>query len=285
MRGQKQEDVQASVILLRERGPALGRPHVDLVTSSAYPNMKELRAQHNGKPYRTLFAFDPRRIAILLIGGDKTGNDRAGTWSSCRVLTRFMPSTCVRLEKRDAKEVLGTGRIGCQEIFVSWKQRCRRSQGPAMKRKPKKMLAEMPLDELLKLRAMTQVHLAKILGVNQAAVSKMERRTDMYVSTLQDFVKAMGGELTITARFPEGVLEISQFEAVKEGCWRRIAPPIAQDGKALCTRQPRYKINERGGSHGTRSRRSFRNSWKRRSPFRRKIAGVLIHRLVVASTR
>jgi hypothetical protein len=72
----EQEDVQASVILLRERGPALGRPHVDLVTSSAYPNMKELRTQHNGKPYRTLFAFDPRRIAILLIGGDKTGNDR-----------------------------------------------------------------------------------------------------------------------------------------------------------------------------------------------------------------
>jgi len=72
----EQEDVQASVILLRERGPTLGRPHVDLVTTSAYPNMKELRTQHDGKPYRTLFAFDPRRIAILLIGGDKTGNDR-----------------------------------------------------------------------------------------------------------------------------------------------------------------------------------------------------------------
>ena len=61
---------------------------------------------------------------------------------------------------------------------------------------------------------MTQVHLAKILGVNQAAVSKLERRTDMYVSTLQDFVRAMGGELKITARFPEGSVEISQFQAV-----------------------------------------------------------------------
>ena len=49
-----------------------------------------------------------------------------------------------------------------------------------------------------------------------AAVSKLERRTDMYVSTLQDFVKAMGGELKITARFPEGTVEISQFEAVKK---------------------------------------------------------------------
>lgn len=72
----EQEDVQASVILLRERGPTLGRPHVDLVMTSTYPNMKELRTQHDGRPYRTLFAFDPRRIAILLIGGDETGNDR-----------------------------------------------------------------------------------------------------------------------------------------------------------------------------------------------------------------
>lgn len=77
-----------------------------------------------------------------------------------------------------------------------------------------KYRAEMPLDELREARSMTQTHLAKILGVNQAAVSKLERRTDMYVSTLQDFVKAMGGELKITARFPEGTVEINQFAAV-----------------------------------------------------------------------
>lgn len=76
--------------------------------------------------------------------------------------------------------------------------------------------AEMALDELREAREMTQVHLAKVLGVNQAAVSKLERRTDMYVSTLQDFIRAMGGELKITARFPEGTVEISQFEAVKK---------------------------------------------------------------------
>jgi transcriptional regulator with XRE-family HTH domain len=81
-----------------------------------------------------------------------------------------------------------------------------------------KYRSDMALDELREAREMTQVHLAKVLGVNQAAVSKMERRTDMYVSTLQDFVKAMGGELKITARFPEGTVEINQFGAVrKEG--------------------------------------------------------------------
>ena len=62
---------------------------------------------------------------------------------------------------------------------------------------------------------MTQLHLAKILGVNQAAISKLKRRTDMYVSTLQGFVKAMGGELKITAHFPERTVEINQFEAVE----------------------------------------------------------------------
>jgi transcriptional regulator with XRE-family HTH domain len=79
-----------------------------------------------------------------------------------------------------------------------------------------KYRSEMALDELREAREMTQVHLAKVLGVNQAAVSKLERRTDMYVSTLHDFVKAMGGELKITARFPEGTVEINQFEAVEK---------------------------------------------------------------------
>src|SRR5438445_12275014 len=76
----------------------------------------------------------------------------------------------------------------------------------------KKYRAEMALDELREAREMTQQHLAKILGVNQAAVSKMERRTDMYISTLQDFVRAMGGRLVISALFPEGEVQIDQFE-------------------------------------------------------------------------
>src|ERR1035441_10110467 len=79
-----------------------------------------------------------------------------------------------------------------------------------------KYRAEMPLDELREAREMTQVHLAKILGVNQAAVSKLQRRENVYGSTLQSFVKAMGGELKITARFPEGTVEINQFEDVKK---------------------------------------------------------------------
>ncbi len=80
----------------------------------------------------------------------------------------------------------------------------------------KKYRAEMALDELREARDMTQQHLARILGINQAAVSKMERRTDMYISTLQDFVRAMGGQLVITAAFPEGEIQIDQFEKLRE---------------------------------------------------------------------
>jgi hypothetical protein len=72
----EQRSVAASVELLREGGPRLGRPHADSIKGSKHSNMKELRTQHQGQALRTLFAFDPRRCAILLIGGDKTGDDR-----------------------------------------------------------------------------------------------------------------------------------------------------------------------------------------------------------------
>lgn len=72
----EQESVDASVYLLEERGPQLGFPHSSGVAGSKHGQMRELRIQHRGSPYRVLYAFDPRRTAILLIGGDKTGNDR-----------------------------------------------------------------------------------------------------------------------------------------------------------------------------------------------------------------
>jgi hypothetical protein len=72
----EQESVSFGVGLLKEHGPLLQRPHADVIQGSAHRNMKELRCQHHGRPYRVLFIFDPRRNAVLLIGGDKTGNDR-----------------------------------------------------------------------------------------------------------------------------------------------------------------------------------------------------------------
>ena len=71
-------------------------------------------------------------------------------------------------------------------------------------KKTKEMLAELPLNEVRQARGLTQKVLANILHVNQPAVAKLEKRTDMYISTLRSHIQAMGGELDIIARFPDG---------------------------------------------------------------------------------
>lgn len=71
-----QESVAHAVGLLEAKGPTLGHPHSSGVARSRHGPMRELRVQHQGRPYRILYAFDPRRTAILLIAGDKTGDDR-----------------------------------------------------------------------------------------------------------------------------------------------------------------------------------------------------------------
>jgi hypothetical protein len=72
----EQESIAAVVGLLEDEGPHLGYPYSSGITSSRHAHLRELRIQHQGRPYRVLYAFDPRRTAILLLGGDKTGNDR-----------------------------------------------------------------------------------------------------------------------------------------------------------------------------------------------------------------
>jgi hypothetical protein len=72
----QQESVAASVGLLEEVGVHLSFPHSSGINGSKHAHMRELRIQHKGDPCRVLYAFDPRRSAILLIGGNKTGNDR-----------------------------------------------------------------------------------------------------------------------------------------------------------------------------------------------------------------
>ena len=84
--------------------------------------------------------------------------------------------------------------------------------------KARAMMREMPLSELRRARKLSQEQIAKLLNVKQAAVSKLERRTDIYISTLRGFVKAMGGDLEITVRFPEGTVKINQFEDIDEHC-------------------------------------------------------------------
>lgn len=72
----EQDNVDVTVTLLREDGPSLRFPHSSGINNSKHSHMRELRIQHAGRPYRVLYAFDPLRTALLLIGGDKTGDNR-----------------------------------------------------------------------------------------------------------------------------------------------------------------------------------------------------------------
>lgn len=72
----QQEDIGAVVDLLEEKGPRLPFPHSSGVQGSRHGHMRELRIQSGGRPIRIFYAFDPRRQSILLIGGDKTGQNR-----------------------------------------------------------------------------------------------------------------------------------------------------------------------------------------------------------------
>ena len=76
------------------------------------------------------------------------------------------------------------------------------------------MLEEMPLQELRQARALSQEQLARTLGIKQASVSKLERRTDMYIQTLRNYIEAMGGQLEVIASFPGGKVKINQFKEV-----------------------------------------------------------------------
>jgi len=73
---EEQIDIDSVVGLLEEKGPHLPYPYSSDIEGTKYGEVRELRIQHKGKPYRIIYAFDPRRTAVLLIGGRKTGGKR-----------------------------------------------------------------------------------------------------------------------------------------------------------------------------------------------------------------
>lgn len=82
--------------------------------------------------------------------------------------------------------------------------------------KAQTMLAEMPLNELRQARGLSQKMLAEVLHVQQPSIAKLEKRTDMYLSTLRSHIEAMGGELDVIARFPDGAVKISNFSDLEK---------------------------------------------------------------------
>ena len=94
-----------------------------------------------------------------------------------------------------------------RELMADWSP----ERVAAVEARTQEMLREMPLVELRRQLNLTQEALATVLGTSQASVSKLERRSDIYLSTLRRYVEAMGGELEITARFPDGEIRLDQW--------------------------------------------------------------------------
>ncbi len=160
--------------------------------------MRELRVQHQGRPYRVLYIFDPRRVALLLFGGDKTGDD---SWYDKNVplADQIYETILPRWRKKTMPKTTKFTELRAQ-MSPEARAEARRLAGEDLK--------EMPLYELRAARHLTQQQLAKSLDMTQAAVSQLEQRTDVYLSTLENFVEAVGGRLEMYAVFPDGKVKL-----------------------------------------------------------------------------
>ena len=95
--------------------------------------------------------------------------------------------------------------------FIELRAKLSPERQARVRERTREMLKEMPLQELRQARKLSQEAIATVLGAKQASISKLEHRTDMYVSTLRSYIEAMGGTLEIVAQFPDGEIRITQF--------------------------------------------------------------------------
>jgi predicted XRE-type DNA-binding protein len=198
----EQGKVDARVGLLMDRGPSLGFPFSSDIKTSRFPEMRELRVQAGGDPLRILYAFDARRVAILLVAATKPVMT-VGMKSTFQSPTGCSSGTCTISRRRDR---------AMARNFKELRAKMSAGAKAASEEEHRRLVDEMSLHQLRKARAMTQTAIAEELHIGQGDVSKLERRTDMYVSTLAGYLQAVGAELEIRAVFPEGrVVKITQF--------------------------------------------------------------------------
>jgi DNA-binding XRE family transcriptional regulator len=165
-----QDELLAHAALLEQFGPQLGRPRVDTLNGSRHSNMKELRFDASG-----------------------------GVRNSRQTLRR---------SRRPDQESQGKGAEGKEVRSMTNLEQIRKGLSPTRRKKIDARAAEliaeeMTLQELRRARELTQVRMAKKLGVSQDGISKLEKRSDLLLSTLRKTVEAMGGRLSLVAEFPD----------------------------------------------------------------------------------
>jgi DNA-binding Xre family transcriptional regulator len=184
----EQDAVDVVVGLLQQRRPGLAFPFSSGAKGSRHSQLRVLRVQHRGRPYRILYAFDPRRTAIVLLGGDKTSSTTITFGRSSRRVQR-MAKKFSELRARMSEE-----------------RRARNAERTAA------LAAAIDLAELRGALDLTQEELAERLEIAQSNVSRLENRDDMLISTLRQVVEAVGGELHLEAVFPDGDVRLRRLE-------------------------------------------------------------------------
>jgi DNA-binding transcriptional regulator YiaG len=197
----EQEAVTAAVNVLARRGPTLGRPLADNVKQSRHSNMKELIPP--ASDIRVLFAFDPRRTAILLIGGNKAGEWNAWYDRMVPIADDLFDEHLRELEVKEPQMPKTRKFTELSRRVVTDPERAQRVA--AMETAIEHALV---LGEIREHRNLSQADLANVLGTSQARVSQLENQTDLYLSTLKRYVEALGGELEVTAVFDGERIEI-----------------------------------------------------------------------------
>ena len=162
--------------------------------------MWELRTQCGGRPSRALYAFGSRgsHFAYWQGRGMTIGMNALQLMADALYDKHFEEIALNDMAKKFA-QLRAT-------MFPESQERA------AVK--TEEMLQEMALAELRRARQLSQAELANILGIRQPSVADMEKRTDMYISTLRNLIEGMGGELDIIARFPGKEVRIKNFTGI-----------------------------------------------------------------------
>ena len=198
---------------MQQFGPQLGWPRVDTLKDSRHANMKELRFSAADGEWRVAFAFDTKRKAILLVAGDKSGGSEKRFYRGLiRKADDRFEAHLARL-KKEKREVIMAVNVDDKIRKLSTAQRKKvEAQAGEL------ITEEMTLRELRKARKLTQVRMAKRLGITQDGVSRLEKRSDLLLSTLRETVEAMGGNLSLVAEFPDRAPVVLSGIAEDEPC-------------------------------------------------------------------
>jgi hypothetical protein len=190
--------VTVAIDVLEVRGVTLGHPQSSSIRGSRFP-MRELRVQSKGKPIRVLYCFDPRRQAVVILGGHKTDSrfyDRNVPRAERLYQSYLDESTGEAMEKMAEKRKTRAHRWG--DIR---RKNLTEAQATRVRELVRARLVELTLRDLREQAGKTQNDLAALTEMTQAELSRFERRDDRKLSTLRKYVEALGGELEVVATF------------------------------------------------------------------------------------